>query len=70
MLCQISVSRVRIDSLTLEKRKEVIWELTDRIINVSFGSIIQKYRSDRLRHVNQINFRTEIAVKSKKKNNN
>lgn len=66
-LYKISTNRVKSNILTLERRKNVIWELTDRIINANFGLIVSNYRSDKLKRINCVNFRTEVAVKSEKK---
>ena len=69
-ICLTSLERVKHKSLTMSIRKEIIWELIDRICNALFGRVIRSFREDRLKRSNDITFRTEIAVKSESKHKN
>ena len=60
------MDRVKKESLTMDTRKKLIWELFDRIINATFGENIRNYREHNLKRLNDVNFRTELAVKSEK----
>ena len=62
-----SRNRIKNLELTVNIRKDIIWELMDRMIDACFGRLIRQYRQNNLKRVNDVTFRTEIAVKSEKK---
>ena len=68
-ICLTSRTRVKHVALTVDIRKEVIWELLDRIINACFGNVIRQFKENNLKRVNDVSFRTAIAVKSEKIHN-
>ena len=66
-ICLSSVQRVKDNSLTISIRKKLIWELLNKICNALFGRVIRNYRENNLKRCNDVNLRTEIAVKSESK---
>ena len=66
-ICLISMTRVKHISLTIDIHREVIWGLIDRMINACFGNVIRQFRENNLKRINNVSFRTAIAVKSEKK---
>ena len=47
---------------------DFVWELVNRVLNALVGSKVKQYRTKVLTRVNTVAFRTELAVKSQKKN--
>ena len=58
---------VTIVNLNNKDIRDVIWELTEKVLNAIVGDSIKKYREDVLYRLNTVAFRTELAVKSEKK---
>ena len=69
-ICLTSIKRVKHEVLTMTMRRELIWELLNRICNALFGRVIRNFRENSLKRCNDVDFRTEIAVKSESKHKN
>ena len=69
-ICLTSLTRVKHEGLTMSMRKELIWELLNIICNALFGRVVRNFRENSLKRCNDVDFRTEIAVKSESKHKN
>ena len=47
---------------------DLVWELIGRVLNALVGDKVKKYRNNVLFRVNTVAFRTDLAVKSEKRN--
>ena len=65
----ISNARVKSTLINDEDRKGLLLEIVNRISNVKIGKTIENYRSNNLTLVNDVKFRTNLAVLSVKKEN-
>ena len=50
-----------------EDLNNIVWELIERVLNLTIGEITRNYKRQSLVRVNTIAFRTELAVKSETK---
>ena len=65
----INMSKTRVVSriLTDEYRKSIVMNVLNRVSNAKIGNTINNYRSNNLTRVNDVKFRTNLAVLSVKK---
>ena len=63
----MSKSRVTSNILTDEYRKISIMNILNRVSNAKIGNMIKNYRSNNLTRVNDVKFRTNLALLSIKK---
>ena len=50
-----------------DELESIVWELIERVLNATVGEFVREYRRQVLVRVNTVAFRTELAVKSEKK---
>ena len=62
-LYNLSIKMRPTSYLSIEYRTSLLWDLVERILNVSIGGILKAYRSDTLTRVNNVTFRQRVAVK-------
>lgn len=66
-IMQISNARVKSVLIKDADRKRLLLEIVNRISNAKIGKTIENYRSNNLTRVNDVKFRTNLAVLSVKK---
>ena len=50
-----------------EEVNDVLMEMIHRVFNALYGQKVDSYRSENLRRINTVAFRTQLAVKSERK---
>ena len=66
-IIELIKKRVRIPQPYDEDLNNIVWELIERVLNLTIGEITRNYKRQSLVRVNTIAFRTELAVKSETK---